>query len=300
MTLRVVDRLAGDAPPEGPLVVEEEGWLEDGTPIVVDGAPASKVGDDAIWFLDAVGTEELPVYVAVSAQGRYLVVDGDLVGADGDDPLIAELAVAHPGPAPSRHRRVAELVAAAAIIPRCPDRPACQLAAACVGCGVLLCLSLPPFGFWPLAAVGLVGLDRLIADQPATVRFRRGWLVAMGCFVPSLVWMTALTAPGYVIACAAYSGMLGAGVAAAPPGRGRWLALAGTWTLAELLRWTWPFGGVPLANLAIGQVAGPLAPVLRVGGSLLLVLVAVLAGQASPRRRGGRGSGPAASPSVSP
>ena len=28
--------------------------------------------------------------------------------------------------------------------------------------------------------------------------------------------------------------MLGAGVAAAPPGRGRWLALAGTWTLAEL------------------------------------------------------------------
>ena len=74
--------------------------------------------------------------------------------------------------------------------------------------------------------------------------------------------------------------MLGAGIAAAPPGRGRWLALAGTWTLAELLRWTWPFGGVPLANLAIGQVAGPLAPVLRVGGSLLLVLVAVLAGQA--------------------
>ena len=155
-----------------------------------------------------------------------------------------------------------------------------RVAATCVGAGVLLCLSLPPFGFWPLAAVGLVVLDRLIADQPAAVRFRRGWLVAMGCFVPSLSWMTALTAPGYVIACAAYSAMLGAGVAAAPPGRGRWLALAGTWTLAELVRWTWPFGGVPLANLAIGQVSGPLAPVLRVGGSLLLVLVAVLAGQA--------------------
>jgi apolipoprotein N-acyltransferase len=155
-----------------------------------------------------------------------------------------------------------------------------KLAAACVASGALLCLSLPPFGWWPLAAVGLVGLDRLVAEQPAAVRFRRGWLVAMGCFVPSLVWMTALTAPGYVIACAAYSGMLGAGIAAAPPGRGRWLALAGTWTLAELLRWTWPFGGVPLANLAVGQVAGPLAPVLRVGGSLLLVLVAVLAGQA--------------------
>jgi apolipoprotein N-acyltransferase len=156
-----------------------------------------------------------------------------------------------------------------------------RTAGACVAAGAMLCLSLPPFGFWPLAMVGLVVLDRLIADQPARARFARGWLVAMGCFVPSLSWMTALTAPGYVIACAAYAAMLGAGVAAAPPGRGRWLALAGTWTLAELLRWTWPFGGVPLANLAIGQVAGPLAPVLRIGGSLLLVLVTVLVGQAT-------------------
>lgn len=163
-----------------------------------------------------------------------------------------------------------------------PTRPErLRTAATCIASGVALCLSLPPFGFWPLAAVGLVGLDRAIADQPARVRFRRGWLVAMACFVPSLSWMTALTAPGYLIACVAYAGMLGAGVAAAPPGRGRWLALAGTWTLAELVRWTWPFGGVPLANLAIGQVAGPLAPVLRVGGGLLLLLVTVLVGQAA-------------------
>lgn len=156
-----------------------------------------------------------------------------------------------------------------------------RTAGACIASGAALCLSLPPFGFWPLALVGLVGLDRLIADQPAGARFARGWLVALGCFVPSLSWMTALTVPGYLIACAAYAGMLGAGVAAAPPGRGRWLALAGTWTLAELVRWTWPFGGVPLANLAIGQVGGPLAPVLRVGGALLLVLVTVLVGQAT-------------------
>jgi apolipoprotein N-acyltransferase len=146
---------------------------------------------------------------------------------------------------------------------------------------VALCASLPPIGFWPLAWVGLVGLDRVIAGQPAAVRFRRGWLVAMGCFVPSLIWMTALTAPGYVVACGLYAAMLGAGIAAAPPGRGRWLALAGTWTLAELLRWTWPFGGVPLGNLTYGQVVGPLAPVLRVGGSLLLLLVTVLVGQAA-------------------
>ncbi len=155
-----------------------------------------------------------------------------------------------------------------------------SVVATCVASGIALCLSLPPFGFWPLAFVGLAGLDRLIADQPARGRFARGWLVAMACFVPSLSWMTALTAPGYLIACVAYAAMLGGGIAAVPPSRGRWLALAGTWTVAELVRWSWPFGGVPLANLAIGQVAGPLAPVLRVGGAVLLLGVTVLVGQA--------------------
>lgn len=146
--------------------------------------------------------------------------------------------------------------------------------------GGLLCLSLPPFGFWPLAFVGLLLVDRLIADQPRGARFARGWLVAMGCFVPGLSWMTALTAPGTAIACVSYSAMLGAGVAAAPPGRGRWLALPGTWAMAELVRSSWPFGGVPLANLSIGQVAGPLAAVLRLGGPVLLLVCALLVGQA--------------------
>jgi hypothetical protein len=59
---------------------------------------------------------------------------------------------------------------------------------------VVLCLSLPPFGFWPFAFVGLAAVDRLIADQPVRSRSTRGWLIAMGCFVPGLSWMTALTA----------------------------------------------------------------------------------------------------------
>src|SRR5881392_3165497 len=32
--------------------------------------------------------------------------------------------------------------------------------------GLLLAASLPPWGWWPLAFVGLVLLDRLIGDQP--------------------------------------------------------------------------------------------------------------------------------------
>ena len=163
-------------------------------------------------------------------------------------------------------------------MPRVPER--LRVAAGCVATGLLLCGSMPPFGFWPLAFAAFVALDRLIGDQPRRARFGRGFGVALALYVPGLSWMQALTLPGYLVACVAFAALLGAGIALAPAGPARWPVLAGTWTLVELLRWSWPFGGVPLASLAVGQVAGPLAPVARVGGALLLVTVTVLAGQA--------------------
>jgi apolipoprotein N-acyltransferase len=48
--------------------------------------------------------------------------------------------------------------------------------------------------------------------------------------------------------------------------------------LAEFVRWRWPFGGVPLATLAMSQVSSPLAPVVRTLGPLLLVAVVVVVG----------------------
>ena len=144
-----------------------------------------------------------------------------------------------------------------------------------------MALALPPWGWWPLAFAGLVGLDRLIADAPWRTRFRRGLLVGLGLYVPSLAWMIDMTGPGYVVAAAFYAALLGAAAAAVPAAApGRWLALPGAIAVVELLRWSWPFGGVPLSSLAIGQVAGPLAPVLRIGGALLLVEVTVIVGVA--------------------
>lgn len=149
-----------------------------------------------------------------------------------------------------------------------------------MGSGLLLAFALPPWGFWPLLFAGLVGLERLIADQPAWSRFSRGFTIGLGWFLPSLVWMRALTPPGYVIASVGYSLMLAGALAATPPDRRRFIALPGAIVAMELLRWQWPFGGVPLSNFAISQVSGPLAPVLRVGGSILLVFVAASAAMA--------------------
>jgi apolipoprotein N-acyltransferase len=57
---------------------------------------------------------------------------------------------------------------------------------------------------------------------------------------------------------------------AAPTGVWRVIGRPAAHTLAEALRMVVPFGGAPVASLAIGQAAGPLLGVVRVGGVLLL------------------------------
>lgn len=154
------------------------------------------------------------------------------------------------------------------------------VALAGLGAGGLLALSLPPWGFWPLALVGIVVLDRLLAGQPAGNRFRRGLLVGLGLLAPSILWLADFTIPGYVIATGFYAGVVGTAMILVPPGAGRRLALPAAWLLAEGIRGAWPFGGVPLSELAVGQVAGPLAPIARLGGTLLLGAAIVAAGAA--------------------
>lgn len=146
--------------------------------------------------------------------------------------------------------------------------------------GGLLALSLPPWGFWPLAVGGIVLLDRLIADQPVAARFRRGFLVGLALLGPSMSWMKDVTVPGYLVAVALYGAMIGGAAAACPPGPWRRLALPGAWLLSEAWRISWPFGGVPLSTLALGQVEGPLAPVAGLGGVLAVGAAVVALGVA--------------------
>src|SRR5213079_2663902 len=101
--------------------------------------------------------------------------------------------------------------------------------------------------------------ERLIAERPFRSRLGRTFVFCLGWFGPSMVWMKDLTLPGYVIAFASYSVMVALGIAAAPSNRWRYLAIPSGLVLAEIVRWHWPFGGVPLSNLAVAQVSGPLA-----------------------------------------
>ena len=134
--------------------------------------------------------------------------------------------------------------------------------------GLCLAASVPPWGWWPLAFLGIAMWDRLLRNAKPRARIVRSAVFAAAWFTPSMLWMVDLTAPGYVIAIVVFSLYVGvAGLSV--PGRSsspwvRWLALPAAFTLAEAARCTFPFGGVPLATTAMGQASAPLGQIARV------------------------------------
>jgi len=155
------------------------------------------------------------------------------------------------------------------------DQSRLKVAATCLAAGILLAASLPPWGWWPLAFAGIILVDRVLDGVAVKGRFLRGALIGFALLGPTMAWLKELTFPGYLIAVGLYSVALGVFLMAVPPGGGRRLALPGAWVLLEAFRGSWPFGGVPLSVLSTGQIAGPLAGLARVGGTLLIAAVTV-------------------------
>ena len=147
--------------------------------------------------------------------------------------------------------------------------------------GLLVAFSLPPWGWWPLAYVGVA----LFATHKPTsnrARFMFGTLFALAWLAPGMAWMWFLTAPGYVIAALLFSALHGIAsmITGAVTDQHKHRVVVGplAHTLAEALRFSFPFGGVPLATLAISQAASPIAPIVRVGGPLLLTYIVLQIG----------------------
>ncbi len=145
--------------------------------------------------------------------------------------------------------------------------------------GLLTALALPPWGFWPLAFIGIALFEASLGEFPTgRQRAARGWLFAAAWLYPGLAWMWFLTAPGYLVAAAMFAGFHAVAAFVAPRGPWRVIGRPAAHTIAEALRFCFPFGGVPLASLPIGQAAGPLAGVVRIGGAVLLTWVVLQIG----------------------
>ncbi len=155
------------------------------------------------------------------------------------------------------------------------------VAAWAIGAGVCIAGAVPPWGWWPLAFIGFALFDQLLIGTTAKQRFKRGWLVTASWLFPAMLWMFDLTAPGYIVASALYAAYFGVACALTPnDGPWRFITFPGSFALAELARWYWPFGGVPLANVALGQVDSPLAITARLAGPGLIIVLVVMLGQA--------------------
>ncbi|MGB0112739.1 MAG: apolipoprotein N-acyltransferase [Ilumatobacteraceae bacterium] len=150
-----------------------------------------------------------------------------------------------------------------------------------LGSGTLVALSMPPWGFWPLALIGVVLFEISLRAAPSRrSRMWNGYLFGVGWMYLGMAWMYQLTLPGYIVAGSVFAAlhMFAAWVSPAGP----WGVIGGpaAHALAEALRFSFPFGGIPLATLGMSQVGGPLLGVVRVGGVILLTWIVFQLGAA--------------------
>lgn len=151
--------------------------------------------------------------------------------------------------------------------------PFARLGAAGVG-GLLVAFSMPPWGFWPLAFIGVVVFEAaLSSDLTRSRRAGFGLAFALPWMLLGMGWMWFLTAPGYLLTSFLFAGLHAAAAAVAPSGSWRTIGRPAAHTMAEVVRMLVPFGGVPLATLGISQAGGPLLGLARVGGVVLLTWV---------------------------
>ena len=148
-------------------------------------------------------------------------------------------------------------------------RPALAL-----GSGVLVALSMPPWGFWPLAIIGVVLFEITLGAAPdRRDRFRLGLLFGAGWMYLGMGWMVQLTLPGYLVAGLVFSLFHAGAALVAPIGIWRVIGRPAAHALVEAVRFSFPFGGIPLATMGMSQVGGPLVGVVRVGGVILITWV---------------------------
>lgn len=180
-----------------------------------------------------------------------------------------------------------------------------QLAVSVVA-GMLLRASFPPLNWW-WAAIPAFGLLAWVLVRPETTvagGFGYGLLCGLAFFLPLLPWVGGLVGPApwlmLTLMCALFPAVFGS---AAVLVRGLsgwpiWFALL--WAAQEWLKSVFPFGGFPWGAVGYGQTAGPLLPLVALGGVPLLSAGVVLIGCAGTALtleilhwlRGGSASGP--------
>ncbi len=145
--------------------------------------------------------------------------------------------------------------------------------------GILLALSWPPLGWWPLALVAVGGLALLCRGATLAGGALAGAALGLGHMAVCLWWLQVILPGAQLLVAVAevpFFALLGAGVAATSrlPAWPLWGACC--WLALEWLRGTVPFGGLPWGRLGVAFVDTPLVAWARYGGEAGLTLVVAL------------------------
>ncbi|WP_434740062.1 apolipoprotein N-acyltransferase [Micromonospora sp. SH-82] len=165
-----------------------------------------------------------------------------------------------------------------------PLRVAVPLA---VAAGVALLLAFPPYGWWPLAPVGVALFAAVAHRRRLRAGAAVGFVAGLALFAPLLSWTNLHT--GYLpwvllsVVQAAYLAVLGMAVAWVSPvvDRVRWswpLVTGVLWVGQEAVRGRFPFGGFPWGRLAFSQDDSPMLRLAAVGGAPLVTFAVAVVG----------------------
>jgi apolipoprotein N-acyltransferase len=158
-----------------------------------------------------------------------------------------------------------------------PTRRALGAAAA----GVVTCFSFPPWGWWPLAFVGVAALALIVRERRCKTAYGLGIAYALGFLLPLLVWSKVAGVDAWIILTVSQSlllAVIGPLCVLAQRHRFAPLWIAGAWMVEEGVRDRFPFGGFPWGRLAFSQSDSPLTALAAWGGAPLLSFAVALGG----------------------
>lgn len=144
--------------------------------------------------------------------------------------------------------------------------------------GAMMLLTIPPRGFWWFLPPSVALLALAMHGTGWRGRLLVGAMAGATFFGPGLFWLTSFNTIGYVAVAAVEVALFAAAMMIVPSRHGGWWTVPAALVLLEAVRARFPFGGLPLPGLALGQVDGPFDVTARLGGSLLVTATSAVAG----------------------
>ena len=150
-----------------------------------------------------------------------------------------------------------------------------------VVCGVLLALSFPPYGVWPLSLVAVAGLSLLTHRRTPRQAAWTGFAFGAPFLIWLLAWLTVIGADAWLLLAvfeSLFLALMAAGLAVVSrlPGWPLWTACL--WVAQEWARDRVPLGGFPWGRLAFANTTSPFTPLAAIGGAPLVSFAVALSG----------------------